>query len=128
APDREVDALAVERLLPGQHVLVDAVDERAVEVEQEGGRCSRHGWLLVVGLRDAFPEHAIPDVMKPLADPDDQEGVRAHRGARHGSSFPPRQRRSSQYSTRVRSVPSISLSAARRRAVICGVDAMSITT
>ena len=37
APDREVDALAIERLLPGQHVLIDAVHQRAVEIEQEHG-------------------------------------------------------------------------------------------
>ena len=35
APDGKLDALAVERLLPGQHVLIDAVDQRAVEIEQE---------------------------------------------------------------------------------------------
>ena len=37
APHREVDALAVERLFPGQHVLIDAVHERAVEIEQKRG-------------------------------------------------------------------------------------------
>ena len=35
APDGKIDAFAVERFLPGEHVLVDAVDQRAVEVEQE---------------------------------------------------------------------------------------------
>ena len=37
APDGELDAFAVERLLPGQHMFIDAVDERAVEIEQEDG-------------------------------------------------------------------------------------------
>ena len=37
APDGEVDALAVESLLPGEHMLVDAVDERSVEIEQKHG-------------------------------------------------------------------------------------------
>jgi hypothetical protein len=37
APHRELDADALERFAPGEHVLVHAVDERAVEVEQEGG-------------------------------------------------------------------------------------------
>ncbi|ESW72925.1 hypothetical protein X772_33440 [Mesorhizobium sp. LSJC280B00] len=37
APDRQLDILLVERLLPGQHMLVDAVDQRAVEIEQESG-------------------------------------------------------------------------------------------
>ena len=37
APDREVDAFAVESLLPGQHVLVDAVDQRPIEIEQKRG-------------------------------------------------------------------------------------------
>ena len=32
APDREVDALAIERLLPCQHVLIDAVHQRLVEI------------------------------------------------------------------------------------------------
>ena len=35
APDRKLDALGVERLLPGQHVLIDAVDQRAVEIEEK---------------------------------------------------------------------------------------------
>ena len=35
-PDRQLDADACERLAPGEDVLVDAVDQRAVEVEQEG--------------------------------------------------------------------------------------------
>ena len=35
APHRQLDAFVVERFLPREHVLVDAVDERAVEVEQE---------------------------------------------------------------------------------------------
>ncbi len=37
APDRQVNAVALERLVPREHVLVDAVDERAVEIEQECG-------------------------------------------------------------------------------------------
>src|SRR6185437_11348630 len=36
--DRELDALLLERLVPGQNMLIDAVDQRAVEIEQE--RCS----------------------------------------------------------------------------------------
>ncbi len=44
-PDREIDALSVERLLPGEDVLIDAVDERAVEVEQEY-RLDAHGLIL----------------------------------------------------------------------------------
>jgi hypothetical protein len=34
-PDREVDPDLLERFAPGDHVLVDAVDQRPVEVEQE---------------------------------------------------------------------------------------------
>ena len=37
APDGERDPLALQRLAPGEHVLVDAVDQGAVEVEEEGG-------------------------------------------------------------------------------------------
>ena len=33
--NRQLDAFAVERFLPGQDVLIDAVDQRAVEVEEE---------------------------------------------------------------------------------------------
>jgi len=44
APDRERNARFVQRLLPGQDVLVHAVHQGAVEVEQEGRRrCSGHG-------------------------------------------------------------------------------------
>jgi hypothetical protein len=35
APDRQFDALGIERLLPGKDVLIDAVNERAVEIKQE---------------------------------------------------------------------------------------------
>ena len=42
APDGEVEALVVERLLPGEHMLIDAVDQRAVEVEKEN-RLYAHG-------------------------------------------------------------------------------------
>jgi hypothetical protein len=35
APDRQLDALCVERLLPGKDVLIDAVNEGAVEIKQE---------------------------------------------------------------------------------------------
>lgn len=37
APDRKVDPFRVEGFLPGKHVLVDAVDECAVQIEQEDG-------------------------------------------------------------------------------------------
>ena len=36
-PDRQRDAALGERLLPGDDVLVHRVDERAVEVEEQGG-------------------------------------------------------------------------------------------
>src|SRR5207248_5836239 len=58
APHGELDPRALERLAPGEHVLVHAVDERAVEIEQEG-RAGWHGTtsrdaLCVTPLRDAF--------------------------------------------------------------------------
>ena len=37
APDREVDAVAGERFLPRQHVVIHAVHQRAVEIEEERG-------------------------------------------------------------------------------------------
>jgi hypothetical protein len=33
APNREVDPLRCQRFAPGQHVLIDGVDQRAVEIE-----------------------------------------------------------------------------------------------
>jgi hypothetical protein len=35
APHRQLDPARLQRFLPGQHVLVDAVDQGAVEVEHE---------------------------------------------------------------------------------------------
>jgi hypothetical protein len=35
APDRDVDPLSLKRFAPSQHMLIDAVDQRAVKVEQE---------------------------------------------------------------------------------------------
>ena len=40
APHRELDTSLLQRLVPRQHVLIDAVDQRAVEIEDQG-RC-RH--------------------------------------------------------------------------------------
>jgi len=37
-PHRNLDPHLVERLLPREHVLVDAVHERAIQVEQERRR------------------------------------------------------------------------------------------
>jgi hypothetical protein len=37
APHRQLDPAPLQRLLPGQHVLVDAVDQGAVEIEDEHG-------------------------------------------------------------------------------------------
>src|SRR5690242_2077083 len=52
APDGELDAFALERFTPCEHVLVDAVDERAVEIEQERRRCELHGLAhVLVDLR-----------------------------------------------------------------------------
>ncbi len=42
APDGQRDPLAVERILPGEYVLVDAIDQRAVEIEEEHGFASHH--------------------------------------------------------------------------------------
>jgi len=35
-PDRELYTAAFQRLAPGEDVLIDAVDERAVQVEEQG--------------------------------------------------------------------------------------------
>jgi hypothetical protein len=43
APDRQFDALRIERLLPGEDVLIHAVNQRAVEIKQ----------------KDRFDAHAI---------------------------------------------------------------------
>jgi hypothetical protein len=52
APDRELDALGVECLLPRQHVLIDAVDQRSVEIEEKDRfdahfRSNVHDWAKV---------------------------------------------------------------------------------
>ena len=50
APDRKLDAFAIERFTPGQHVLIDAIDERAIEIESEGSlRELSSSWLPSVG-------------------------------------------------------------------------------
>src|SRR4030088_118179 len=40
-PDREIDPVRIKRLAPSQHVLIDAVDQRPVEVEQKGSFWNR---------------------------------------------------------------------------------------
>src|SRR6266404_6345609 len=49
APDRQFDALRVERLLPGKDVLIDAVNEGAVEIKQED-RLNTHAISSVLDL------------------------------------------------------------------------------
>src|SRR3979409_2435096 len=36
APDRQLDALCIERFLPCKDILIDTVDERAIEIKQKG--------------------------------------------------------------------------------------------
>ena len=56
----ELDALRVERLLPREDVLIDAVDERAVEVEEEGrARCASH-WSLTLSSLDEIGSDGQP--------------------------------------------------------------------
>ena len=45
APDRQFDALCIERLLSGKDVLIDAVNKRAVEIKQEDRLDSHVGAL-----------------------------------------------------------------------------------
>jgi hypothetical protein len=47
APDRDLNPGVIEGLLPGEDMLVDAVDERAIQVEYEG-LIAPHGRLLGV--------------------------------------------------------------------------------
>src|SRR5207244_6689895 len=59
APHRERDAHALERFAPCEHVLVHAVHERAVEIEQEGGA----GWHEsgnVIVVNEVGAQHAAP--------------------------------------------------------------------
>jgi hypothetical protein len=44
APDRQLDAFGLERFAPGEHMLVHAVHERAVQIEHECG--IRHSIIL----------------------------------------------------------------------------------
>src|SRR5437016_5962186 len=59
APHRELDAHALERFAPCEHLLVHAVHERAVEIEQEGGA----GWHEsgnVIVVNEVGAQHAAP--------------------------------------------------------------------
>ena len=44
-PDRQFDAFGIERVLPGQDMLIDAVNQRAVEIKQEDGLDAHIGAL-----------------------------------------------------------------------------------
>jgi hypothetical protein len=35
SPDRKIDSHVLQRFSPGQHVLVNAIDERAIQVEEK---------------------------------------------------------------------------------------------
>ena len=88
APDRELDAFAVEGLLPGQHVLVDAVDQRPVEVEQKH-RLDAHRPLLLgqdaVSARAASTKSAMAPAPEFIVNRDSElacDGSRAPKGWR----------------------------------------------
>src|SRR6266516_1425561 len=55
APHRELDAGALERFAPREHVLVHAVHERAVEIEQEGGAGGHESGYCNRVLRGQWP-------------------------------------------------------------------------
>jgi hypothetical protein len=42
-PDRQIYALFVEGLFPCDHVLIDAIDQRTIQVEKENGLEASHG-------------------------------------------------------------------------------------
>jgi hypothetical protein len=53
SPDRQRDPFVIQRFLPCQHVLVNAVDQRAVEIEDECRfNAVRHG--------HSIPAHCAP--------------------------------------------------------------------
>src|SRR6267154_2757081 len=54
-PDRELDADALERDAPGEHVLVYAVDQRAVEIEQKSGTGGHASGNVIPGRRTPGP-------------------------------------------------------------------------
>ena len=54
-PDGQLDAIAVERLLPRQHMLVDAIDKRPIEIEDECGFNSVHKVHKVQGFVQKVP-------------------------------------------------------------------------
>src|SRR5207247_11013488 len=66
APHRELDAGALERFAPREHVLVHAVHERAVEIEQEGG-AGWHEFGNVIVVNEVGAQHAAP--LRFLATP-----------------------------------------------------------
>src|SRR4030081_2947070 len=63
-PDREIDPVRIKRLAPSQHVLIDAVDQRAVEVEQK-----RRFWNRCVRLRAGLRHVAIAASSAPHRRP-----------------------------------------------------------
>ena len=50
APDRQFDAGRLRRFAPGQHMLVDAVDQGAVQIEEEGHRVGLPGFSVMATL------------------------------------------------------------------------------
>src|SRR2546423_1376814 len=78
APHRKLDALAVERLTPRQHVLIHAIHECTVEIEEESGLYTRH-----VSFSDGRVETARyatrPDASQPsMSEWVDSEPPSAH--------------------------------------------------
>src|ERR1700736_379679 len=69
APYRQFDALGIEGLLPSEHMLIDAVHQRAVEIKQEHGFKSHRALPLAPTIRrrrrldDRFHETCI---MEPI--------------------------------------------------------------
>lgn len=53
-PDGQGDPLLVQRLAPGEYMLVNAIDERAVQIEQEAGLDAHRCPLHAAAARDCF--------------------------------------------------------------------------
>jgi hypothetical protein len=62
APDGKLDTLLIQCVVPSQHVLINAVNKRAVQIKKKGGLRLHHDCELYKGneLRTAEPTIEAP--------------------------------------------------------------------
>jgi hypothetical protein len=68
APYGEIDPFGLERFVPSQHVLINAIDEGAIEIKNKGSSRSLHGLPIPSGNISIVASESTPPENADAAD------------------------------------------------------------